>query len=92
MKTLTVEDRLSFARATAAVLRSLSVTDRTMRYKELAVAIGLMRADDKWEVWHRNQITEILNRAMHLTQVAQAVVVRPWLIIPARCWSFAIGS
>ena len=29
---------------------------------------------------------------MHLTQVAQAVVVRPWLIIPARCWSFAIGS
>ena len=32
------------------------------------------------------------NRAMHLTQVAQAVVVRPWLIIPARCWSFAIGS
>ena len=31
-------------------------------------------------------------RAMHLTQVAQAVVVRPWLIIPARCWSFAIGS
>ena len=35
---------------------------------------------------------DLMNRAMHLTQVAQAVVVRPWLIIPARSWSFAIGS
>lgn len=61
MKTLAVEDRLGFARATAAVIRSLSATDRTMHYKELAIAIGLLGMDEKWEVWHRSQISEILN-------------------------------
>jgi hypothetical protein len=58
---ITVEDRLSLARGTAAVLSSLSATDRTMRHKDLAIAIGLMRATDKWEAAHRNQITDILN-------------------------------
>jgi len=61
MKTLAVEDRLGFARATAAVLRSLSATDRTMSYKELAIAIGLMGSGERWEAWHRSQISEILD-------------------------------
>jgi hypothetical protein len=61
MKTLTVEDRLGFARAAVAVLRSLIATDRTLHYKELAIAIGLMRAGEKWEAWHRSQISEILD-------------------------------
>jgi hypothetical protein len=38
-----------------------------MRYKELAIAIGLMSASDEWEVGHRHQISEILN----LTSAAQ---------------------
>jgi hypothetical protein len=63
MKALTVEDRLEFARATVAVLRSLSATDRTIHHKELAIAIGLMGAADKWEVGHRNEISKILDLA-----------------------------
>jgi len=32
-----------------------------MHFKELAIAISLMRADEKWEAWHRSQISEILD-------------------------------
>src|SRR5665811_1900544 len=35
---------------------------------------------------------EKVNRAMHLTQVAQVVVAGSWQSIPTRCSSFAIGS
>jgi hypothetical protein len=61
VKILTVEHRLGFARAAAAVLRSSKVTDRTMSFKDFAIAIGMMGASDKWEVWHRTQITQILD-------------------------------
>jgi hypothetical protein len=52
---------LEYARATVAVLRALQILNGTMRYGELARAIGLMSAKEPWGVWHRNQITEILN-------------------------------
>lgn len=61
MKTLDVQARLEYARATVAVLRALQISNGKMRYGDLARAIGLMSAEERWEVWHRNQITDILN-------------------------------
>ncbi len=57
-KTLDVQARLEYARAAVAVLRSLRIADRTMRYGEFASAIGL---GDKWQPWYRQQIADILN-------------------------------
>ena len=42
------------------MLRSLQITNRTMRYGELARAIGLIEDDSSWHVRHRRQITTIL--------------------------------
>jgi len=63
MKTLDVQSRLEYARAAVAVLRALQVTNGKMRYRDLAIAIGVMSHDEKWEVWHRTQLTDILNLA-----------------------------
>jgi hypothetical protein len=49
----------------------LKITDRTMRYNELARAIGLMSDNDRWEQWHRQQIEAIL-------QIAAAVERQRW--------------
>jgi hypothetical protein len=61
MKTLDVQARLEYARAAVAVLRALRIADITMRYGQLAMAIGLMSDNDRWEPWHRQQIRDILN-------------------------------
>ena len=61
MKTLNVETRLECARAAVAVLRALRISNNKMRYGEFAKAIGMMGESEPWEVWHRNQITDILN-------------------------------
>ncbi len=61
MKTLDVQARLEYARAAVAVLRALRISDSTMRYGQLAAAIGLMSDNDRWEPWHRQQIRDILN-------------------------------
>jgi hypothetical protein len=61
MKTLNVQDRLEYARAAVAVLRALHMSKKTMRYGDLARAIGLMSESEGWKAWHRTQITEILN-------------------------------
>ena len=50
MKTVNVEARLEYARATVAVLRALQILNSTMRYGELARAIGLMSAKEPWGV------------------------------------------
>lgn len=71
MKKLNVQDRLEYARCAVAVLRALKITDRTMRYNELARAIGLMSDSDRWEPWHRQQIEAIL-------QIAHAVEQQRW--------------
>ncbi len=60
MKTLDVQAKLEYARAAVAVLRALQISDRTMRYNEFARAIGMMSENEKWEAWHRHQITDIL--------------------------------
>ena len=59
-KRLDVRDRLQYAMATIAVLRSLALTDRTMQYSQLAQAIGLIPPAGTWKAWHRQQIAEIL--------------------------------
>lgn len=61
MKALDVQDRLEYARAGVAVLRALQITDRTMSYAEFARAIGLMAQSGKWQVWHRQQVSDVLN-------------------------------
>jgi hypothetical protein len=63
MRSLDVQARLEYARAAVAVLRALQISNKTMRYNEFARAIGVMSVDEKLEVWHRNQIIEILNLA-----------------------------
>ncbi len=59
MKKLTVEQRLRFAIATAAVLKALDAVDCHITYGELARAIG-MADEDGWKPWHRSQISEVL--------------------------------
>jgi len=61
VKTLDVQARLEYGRAAVAVLRALQISDRKMRYGEFAKAIGLMSDGEGWEVWHRQQIRDILN-------------------------------
>lgn len=59
-KRLDVKERLEFALAAVAVLRSLQISDRKMQYKELAQAIGLIPFGGKWEPWHQQQVPDIL--------------------------------
>jgi hypothetical protein len=61
MRTLDVQARLEYARAAVAVLRALRIMDATMTYRDFATAIGMMSENEKWEVWHRDQVTVILN-------------------------------
>jgi len=63
LEELDVRDLLEYARAAVAVIRSLKITDRTMRYSHLARAIGLISDDGGWHVRHRRQITSILSIA-----------------------------
>ena len=63
MKAIDVQARLEYARTAVAVLRALKITGRTMRYGELAKAIGLISDGEAWHVSHRGQITDILNLA-----------------------------
>jgi hypothetical protein len=60
MKALAVQSRLGYARATVAVLRTLKITQTTMRYIDLARSIGLMSGHDRWEPRLRQQIEDIL--------------------------------
>lgn len=59
-KRLDVRARLEYALAAVSVLRSLELTNRTMQYKDLGQAIGLISPDDGWKPWHRQQIADIL--------------------------------
>jgi hypothetical protein len=63
MKTLSVGERLEYARATVAVLRTLKITNRKIRYIDLACAIGLMSDVDVWEPRLRQQVENILQLA-----------------------------
>jgi hypothetical protein len=55
------KDRLfECAKAAALILKLLERRDLTMRYQEFAVAVGLIAADQRWEPWHRKQITRII--------------------------------
>src|SRR5947209_7685842 len=61
MKKIDVQARLEYARAGVAVLRGLQILDQTMRYKQFAIAIGLIADGENWEPWHRQQVADILN-------------------------------
>jgi hypothetical protein len=60
---LSVEDRLTYARAAVAVLRALKITDSTMRYGDFARAIGLIPEGNRWQSWHRQEVASILQLA-----------------------------
>jgi hypothetical protein len=60
MKNHDVQTRLAYARAGAAVLRTLRLVGKPMHYHEFAMAIGLLRDGEPWEP-HRRQIQDILN-------------------------------
>jgi len=57
---LDVQDKLEYARCAVAVLRALKIRDAKMTYGDFAKAIGLIRGSGTWQVWHRQQITDIL--------------------------------
>lgn len=61
MKTLDVQARLAHAHVGVAVIRTLRMVDKTMRYRDFAMAIGLISDGGKWEPWHRQQVADILN-------------------------------
>jgi hypothetical protein len=77
MEHLDVQQLLEFARAAVAVIRSLQITDRRMRYGELARAIGLIQDDGGWQPWHRQQITTILVIAAAVEREAGTTGTRP---------------
>jgi hypothetical protein len=60
MKALDVQDKLECARCAVAVLRALKISDTKMSYGDFARAIGLIRGDETWQVWHRQQVTDVL--------------------------------
>jgi hypothetical protein len=61
MKALNTEARLGYARAAVAVLRALKIADVKLSYRQFVTAIGLMAEDEEWQVWHRQEVTDILN-------------------------------
>jgi hypothetical protein len=63
MEELNVQDRLQYALAAVAVIRGLRITERTMRYNELARAIGLLPEHAPWHIRYRTFITDILSIA-----------------------------
>src|SRR5258708_37034348 len=63
MEEIAVQERLEYALATVAVIRGLTITDRTMRYNELARAIGLLPEGAPWHIRYRTYITDILSIA-----------------------------
>ena len=63
MEEIDVQERLEYALATIAVIRGLTITDRTMRYNELARAIGLLPEGAPWHIRYRTYITDILSIA-----------------------------
>jgi hypothetical protein len=73
MKTLDVQARLEYARAAVAVLRALQISNTKMRYREFATAIGIMVEGEKWKVWHRTQITSILDLTAAAERQGQSV-------------------
>jgi hypothetical protein len=56
-----VQKRLECALAGVGVLRTLNLTDETTTYRQFAVAIGLMAESEKWQAWHRQQVTDVLD-------------------------------
>jgi hypothetical protein len=77
MKTLDVQARLEYARAAVAVLRALQVSNSTMKYRQFAIAIGMMAEDEEWKVWHRTQITAILNLTAAAEKQGRSADSRP---------------
>jgi hypothetical protein len=63
MEALNVQDRLQYALAAVAVIRGLKITGKTMRYNELAKAIGLLAEHAEWHVRYRTFIIDILSIA-----------------------------
>jgi hypothetical protein len=60
MEGLNVHQRLTYALATVAVIRGLKLKGQTMRYNELARAIGLLQEGEPWHIRYRTFITDIL--------------------------------
>jgi hypothetical protein len=56
-----VQKRLECALAGVGVLRTLNLLDETITYRQFAVAIGLMAESEKWQAWHRQQVTDVLD-------------------------------
>jgi hypothetical protein len=55
MKSLDTKTMLQCASAGVAVMRVLKVLNATITYQQFARAVGLLRDDEVWEVWHRSQ-------------------------------------
>lgn len=61
MRRLETQSLLQFAAAAVPVLRTLTELDQRMTYKQFGIAIGLV--DQRWEPWHRQQVTKVLDTA-----------------------------
>src|SRR5260370_7858008 len=63
MEEIGVQGRREYGVATVAVIRGVTITDRTMRYNELARVIGLLPEGAPWHIRYRTYITDILSIA-----------------------------
>lgn len=58
-----VETKLDYVRASVAVLRTLQVTNKTMKFEPFCRAIGLIPDKTKWNLRYRAPAIEILDLA-----------------------------
>src|SRR5438552_2181392 len=77
MQTVDVQARLEYARCAVAVLRALKLLGQTMTYSDFARAIGLIPDGEGWEVWYRQQVSEILSIVGATERQAGAATTEP---------------
>ncbi len=77
MDALDVQDKLEYARSAVAVLRALKIHNATMSYRDLAKAVGLIRGDEGWKPWHRQQVPDILCIAAAVERFGTTTIADP---------------
>lgn len=58
---LDVQKRIECMLAGVQVIRMADKFDRTLTYQEFAKEVGLMGRAERWQPWHRKQVSDILD-------------------------------
>jgi hypothetical protein len=61
MRTFTTSQRLDAAAKTLVIYRMLMLTDRTIFYRQLAEAVGIIEPGERWMPVHRRRVGQTIN-------------------------------